>query len=252
MVLSSWSGLSEGVSRESGGVVRRAEVRAVAPEGAERPICRAPPCTVAIGEIGRRAFIIGSGWAEGYRGTASLQPTPADVGVVPVGNWSGADREAATVDRRRRRAYPEPPNHGDGSSPSLQRSRHSTMGGWCMRSVRAWADLRGFEYAFVDRAFFEGVPEWYAERAGTVVRGICLLADLARLQWARKLLELGHERVIWFDADVLVFRPEGLTISRRPLCAFTEEFWVTRASTGHRPMRGCTVRAPPGMRGSSR
>ena len=98
----------------------------------------------------------------------------------------------------------------------------------CMESVRGWAERRGFAYERTDDALFDPVPPWFRERVGgEPVR----MSDLARLLLARRLLE-AHERVVWVDADVVVFDPERFVIDAPEGYAFCREAWLSLTPEG--------------------
>lgn len=92
----------------------------------------------------------------------------------------------------------------------------------CMESVRAWAKANGYDYNFTDDSFLELAPGWYRERCAGE---ICPLTDLCRLLLARQLLASGYERVIWIDADMLVFDPQALRVELPRGFAFCLELW---------------------------
>jgi len=92
----------------------------------------------------------------------------------------------------------------------------------CMRSVRAWADARGFEYRFYDDEFLELAPAWLRERCAGE---ICPVTDIARLIMARRLLDSGVKRAVWVDADVVVFAPESLPVDVIEGYALCLELW---------------------------
>ena len=93
-----------------------------------------------------------------------------------------------------------------------------------MESVRHWTVLRDYEYRFFDDAIFELLPPWYRD----AVKGRMLpMSDLARLITARALLET-NDRVIWVDADVLVFDPDALHIEGSAGFAVCPEVWVRK------------------------
>jgi len=75
----------------------------------------------------------------------------------------------------------------------------------CVNSVEDWAKLRGYEYRFFDDELFEILPAWVVDKTK---KQIVIASDLARLKWLQKLLELGYERVVWMDADFLIFSPD--------------------------------------------
>lgn len=95
--------------------------------------------------------------------------------------------------------------------------------GCCLGSVRDWAMDRGFAYRFDGDEFFDVLPDAYRSKAAG--RGP-VLSDLARLIMARNLLGDGLNRVIWVDADVLIFDPENFTLSIEGDFAFCREIWV--------------------------
>lgn len=59
-----------------------------------------------------------------------------------------------------------------------------------------------------------------------------MAADLARLIWMRDLLVDGAGRVVWFDADTLVFDPANLALPEGADHAFGREVWVQRNLKG--------------------
>ena len=88
----------------------------------------------------------------------------------------------------------------------------------CMQTVKNWAELKGFDYRREDN-FFNYVPDWYIDKSQGKIN---VIADLARLEIAKKFLEQGYEQTIWMDADVVVFDPDNLNIET------TEEYLVCR------------------------
>ncbi len=79
----------------------------------------------------------------------------------------------------------------------------------CMHSVRQWCAKNTFEYKFLDDSIFEFLPENIRVKyAGRQV----VLSDLARLKAIRFLLSEGYKRVVWLDADMLIFRPDLLVL----------------------------------------
>jgi hypothetical protein len=82
---------------------------------------------------------------------------------------------------------------------------HSWLGR-CTNSVKNWASQEGFDYQFMDDEIFEFLPPWVLEKTKTQR---VIATDLARLKWIKKCLVSGYERVIWLDADFLIFSPEN-------------------------------------------
>lgn len=92
----------------------------------------------------------------------------------------------------------------------LQSFRTSDVPSWitrCMDSVRHWALSQGWDYLVLDDRFLDLPPGWVRQRCG---RNLYAVTDVARLIWARDMLSGDYERVIWADADVLVFDLDGL------------------------------------------
>jgi hypothetical protein len=102
--------------------------------------------------------------------------------------------------------------------------------GRCMESARAWARLRGFEYRFIDDRFFEYVPAQFRAKIDDKV----LWSDLARLLVARELLASEFERVVWIDADVVVFDPAAWVLPEESPFYFCHELWPTPMEGGVR------------------
>lgn len=99
----------------------------------------------------------------------------------------------------------------------------------CLASVEAWAEARGHAHQLIGDELFDGLPRWYRDK--TVGHPI-IAADLARLLTARDLLASGDwDRVVWLDADVLVFDPDRLVLPPTPY-AFGREVWVQRDARG--------------------
>lgn len=103
-----------------------------------------------------------------------------------------------------------------------------------MESVRLWAAGQGFAYRFFDDRFFDFVPDDLRERASVHK---CILADYARLVAAQQLLAEGWDRVVWLDADALVFAPESFVLSIDSGYAFCREVWLDRITLGQPQFR---------------
>jgi hypothetical protein len=92
-----------------------------------------------------------------------------------------------------------------------------------MQTVRAWADGNGWDYAFMDDQFFALAPDGVRERCGT---NLYAVTDVCRLIWIKRALAGGYDRVIWADADLLVFAPQILTIDSPTGAAFADEVFL--------------------------
>jgi hypothetical protein len=93
----------------------------------------------------------------------------------------------------------------------------------CLQSVRSWARREGWAYEFLDDQFFAFAPEWARKRCEG---NIYALTDICRLQWMRDRLDAGCQRVIWADADVLVFAPSRLDVRTARGHAFAHELFL--------------------------
>ncbi len=93
----------------------------------------------------------------------------------------------------------------------------------CLQSVEAWAARHGHAYAFEGDALFDRLPGRLVDKtAGRAA----IQADVARLLWARDLLDQGADRVVWLDADVFVVAPEAFRVPVTREYAFGRETWV--------------------------
>lgn len=99
----------------------------------------------------------------------------------------------------------------------------------CLESVRQWAEAEGLSYRLYGDEAFDLVPADLAAKCGGRLQ---MLADLARLTLARRLLEEeGWDRAIYADADFLVWNAPALSPSAMMAdrgAAFGQEHWVTR------------------------
>jgi len=114
----------------------------------------------------------------------------------------------------------------------VQSYRTRDVAAWiaqCLASVRDWAARRGFAYDFVDDRFFDYAPPWVRERCA---RQLLPLTDVARLYLLRERLDAGYERVIWVDADVLVFAPEAFTLAGVHGYSLCREVWLRVGADG--------------------
>jgi hypothetical protein len=98
----------------------------------------------------------------------------------------------------------------------------------CLDSTKAWALMNGYEYRFIGDELFAPVPEWYVQRCWPERLPV---TDLARLLWARQLLNDEWDRVIWVDADVLIFAPDRFDVGMDRY-ALARELWLTREPDG--------------------
>ncbi len=115
----------------------------------------------------------------------------------------------------------------------IQSHNFQVLRGWigrCVDSVREWSEARGYEYRFLGDEIFDLVPEWYREKLPDRLR---IQADLARLILIRDALDAGYDQAVWFDADLLVYVPDRLSLdSVEDNCAFGRELWVGTDAAG--------------------
>ena len=99
----------------------------------------------------------------------------------------------------------------------------------CLESAEQLAAQRGWAYEFVGDELFDLLPPWFANK----VRGRGpILSDLARLLASRDRLR-EYDRVIWLDADVLIFAPQHFTLPQGSF-GFGRERWVQPKDKGSR------------------
>ncbi len=92
-----------------------------------------------------------------------------------------------------------------GTTIVIQSYRTHDVPAWltrCLASVRGWAEGCGFSYRFIGDELFDPLPPRLRLRAGHLPQ---MLADLGRLHAISGALAEGVDRVVWVDADVLVF-----------------------------------------------
>lgn len=110
----------------------------------------------------------------------------------------------------------------------VQSFRTHDVPGWiqdCIRTVKAWAEQSGFAYKMTGDEFLELPPAWYREKAA---QHITVVTDLARLLLVRQCFTEGFDRVIWIDADMVIFSPGLLSIDPELSFGYCREVWVER------------------------
>ncbi|MFC5050987.1 hypothetical protein ACFPK9_10205 [Rubritalea spongiae] len=114
----------------------------------------------------------------------------------------------------------------------LQSHRSENLPEWiqrCMESVREWAELVGAEYYCAgDREVLSLLPVEFVRK---LERRWPMLVDLGRLLLVKRALEAGEKRVVWLDADVLVFDPKAmrLPVGIKNGYAFGREDWIEKS-----------------------
>ena len=113
----------------------------------------------------------------------------------------------------------------------IQSHRRPLPFGWlqaCLDSVAGWAASRGYDYRCTGDEIFELVDHGLRER---LVQRPVIASDLARLKALQHGLAEGYRRVVWCDADLLVFRPRDLQLPKADF-ALGREVWVQADAEG--------------------
>lgn len=71
----------------------------------------------------------------------------------------------------------------------------------CMLSVKDWAKYYGYEYELIGDSFFDFTPSWCKATDKWVITDIC------RLVWLKQETK-SYDRVVWADADFLIFNKD--------------------------------------------
>lgn len=114
----------------------------------------------------------------------------------------------------------------------LQTYRDYNVPDWMtltLQSVREWSAGRGYDYVFIGDEFFDYAPPWVHEKCGAQRLPV---TDFARLHYLKDYLARGYERVVWIDADVLVFRPALFDIDVLSGYAFSREILMLKNQQG--------------------
>ena len=98
-----------------------------------------------------------------------------------------------------------------------------------MASVRRWTEAQQMSYRFVGDELLALPPDWFRQKAG---RYTTVITDLARLLCIRQFLADGADRVLWIDADVVIFRPDSLKIDPELAYAYSKEIWCWKDKNG--------------------
>ena len=98
----------------------------------------------------------------------------------------------------------------------------------CLDSVTSWARDNRFEIRFIGDELFDLVePDLLAKIGPQTV----IASDLARLKIMQRGLAEGYDRVIWCDADFLIFDP-GQFLLPESNFAVGREIWVQQDKPG--------------------
>ena len=94
----------------------------------------------------------------------------------------------------------------------------------CLDSVTSWAQDNRFEIRFIGDELFDLVEPDLFEKIGAQT---VIASDLARLKILQQGLVEGFDRVIWCDADFLIFDPAQFLLPDTDF-AVGRELWVQR------------------------
>ena len=76
---------------------------------------------------------------------------------------------------------------------------------FCLNSVVEWCQCHDYEYRFYNDELFDFVDPLLVEKFSNQK---VIITDLARLIAIRESLNQGYDRVLWLDADFLIFAPD--------------------------------------------
>ncbi|MEZ5523904.1 MAG: hypothetical protein R3E62_02895 [Pseudomonadales bacterium] len=99
----------------------------------------------------------------------------------------------------------------------------------CLDSVQAWACDNQFDYRWLGDEIFASLPPELIEKTKDQK---VIASDLARLKAIQKALQEGYQRVVWCDADFLIFNQPKFILPESAF-ALGREVWV-QADTGKR------------------
>ena len=113
----------------------------------------------------------------------------------------------------------------------LQSHRDPLPAAWlgsCMDSVASWARANGYHYRLLGDEIFDLLAPPLRKRfeARRVIA-----SDLARLHLLQRGLDEGYRRVVWCDADWLVFRPRDFVLPHGDF-ALGREVWIQDGENG--------------------
>ena len=97
-----------------------------------------------------------------------------------------------------------------------------------MESVRDWCELNDYQYRFIGDELFASLPGDLLEKT---IKQPVIASDLARLLVLQSALQEGYQRVLWLDADFLIFKPREFFIPEQR-SAVGREVWVQQDRSG--------------------
>ncbi len=121
----------------------------------------------------------------------------------------------------------------------IQSHREPLAHAWlrpCIASVKSWAKQQAYDYHFIGDEIFDTLPAWVLEKTQTQK---VIATDLARLKCLQHFLSAGYRRVIWLDADFLIFAPDDFQLPEHDALpegyALGREVWVQPKATEQKP-----------------
>lgn len=92
----------------------------------------------------------------------------------------------------------------------------------CIDSVKAWATLNDIDYQWLGDEIFTSLDSELIEKTASQK---VIASDLARLKAIQQALAKGYQRVIWCDADFLIFNAQQFILPESSF-ALGREVWV--------------------------
>lgn len=98
----------------------------------------------------------------------------------------------------------------------------------CIESVSDWARQRAFDYRFLGDEIFAALEPGLLDKTRSCT---AMASDIARLHALRRNLDAGYRRVVWLDADFLIFAPEDFSLPEADF-AVGRQIWVQPGERG--------------------
>jgi len=121
----------------------------------------------------------------------------------------------------------------------IQSQRQPLPHAWlatCIDSVKHWAQEQSFDYQFIGDEIFDALPPWVMGKTQTQK---VIATDLARLKCLQQFLLTGYRRVVWLDADFLIFAPDDFQLPKPDKLpekyALGREVWVQPKKSEQEP-----------------
>jgi len=93
----------------------------------------------------------------------------------------------------------------------------------CLDSVQSWVEMNGFAYRFLDDELFDFISPVLRQKTD---QQKVIATDIARLYAIEYFLK-SYERVVWLDADFLIFAPQDFHLADTPAgYMLGREVWI--------------------------